>query len=226
MALSAKPSLNWLFAFIPISVVLERAHVAPPLLFFSAALAIIPIARLIVVSTEQLATRTGDAVGSLLNATFGNAGADHRARRAAGGLLRHGARVDHRRHPREPHARDGRRVLPRRPAFSHPGIQSRRRTPLQLDDADVGHQPRRAERVQPLLLALGDDARREARERRHGGGPPRGLRAVSRLSPQDASRLLSERHRRRARTRARGRRRGASAGRWAAWSPHRCSPPT
>jgi Ca2+:H+ antiporter len=73
MALSAKPSLNWLFAFIPISVVLERAHVAPPLLFFSAALAIIPIARLIVVSTEQLATRTGDAVGSLLNATFGNA---------------------------------------------------------------------------------------------------------------------------------------------------------
>ena len=73
MTLSAKPSINWLFAFIPISIVLELAHVAPPVLFFSAALAIVPIARLIVVSTEQLATRTGDAIGSLLNATFGNA---------------------------------------------------------------------------------------------------------------------------------------------------------
>lgn len=37
------------------------------------ALAIVPIASFIVRSTEQLATRTGDAVGGLLNATFGNA---------------------------------------------------------------------------------------------------------------------------------------------------------
>jgi Ca2+:H+ antiporter len=72
-AFPLKPSLNWLLVFIPISLVLERAHVAPPILFFSAALAILPIARLIVVSTEQLATRTGDAIGGLLNATFGNA---------------------------------------------------------------------------------------------------------------------------------------------------------
>ena len=68
-----KPSLNWLLVFIPISLALERAHVAPPVLFFSAALAILPIARLIVISTEHLATHTGDAVGGLLNATFGNA---------------------------------------------------------------------------------------------------------------------------------------------------------
>jgi Ca2+:H+ antiporter len=68
-----KPSVNWLFAFIPISVALDRAHVPPPVLFFSAALAIIPIARMIVHATEQLAKRTGDAVGGLLNATFGNA---------------------------------------------------------------------------------------------------------------------------------------------------------
>lgn len=73
MRLSLKPSVGWLFAFIPISVALERAHVAAPLLFFSAALAVVPIARLIVLSTEQLATRTGDAIGGLLNATFGNA---------------------------------------------------------------------------------------------------------------------------------------------------------
>jgi Ca2+:H+ antiporter len=73
MALSFKPSINWLLAFIPISVLLEFAHVPAPVLFFSAALAIVPIARLIVVATEQLAERTGDAVGGLLNATFGNA---------------------------------------------------------------------------------------------------------------------------------------------------------
>jgi Ca2+:H+ antiporter len=71
--MSFRPSINWLLVFIPISVVLERAHVPAPVLFFSAALAIVPIARLIVVATEQLATRTGDAVGGLLNATFGNA---------------------------------------------------------------------------------------------------------------------------------------------------------
>jgi Ca2+:H+ antiporter len=73
VALSLKPSINWLFAFIPVSLALEYAHVPPPVLFFSAALAIVPAARLIVSSTEQLATRTGDAVGGLLNATFGNA---------------------------------------------------------------------------------------------------------------------------------------------------------
>ena len=73
MKLSFKPSLNWLLVFIPVSVALEHLHVPAPVLFFSAALAIVPIARLIVVSTEQLATRTGDAIGGLLNATFGNA---------------------------------------------------------------------------------------------------------------------------------------------------------
>jgi Ca2+:H+ antiporter len=52
---------------------LELLHAAPPLVFFSAALSIVPIASLIVRSTEQLATYTGDAVGGLLNATFGNA---------------------------------------------------------------------------------------------------------------------------------------------------------
>lgn len=68
-----KPSINWLFAFIPVSIALERAGGAPPTIFFSAALGIIPIARMIVLATEQLAARTGDAVGGLLNATFGNA---------------------------------------------------------------------------------------------------------------------------------------------------------
>src|SRR6478736_5868845 len=67
-----KPSIYWLFAFIPIAVSLEQSHAAAPWIFFSAALSIIPIAKLIGSSTEQLATYTGDAVGGLLNATFGN----------------------------------------------------------------------------------------------------------------------------------------------------------
>lgn len=67
-----KPSIYWLFIFIPIAFFLEQGHASSPLIFFSAALAIVPIARLIGNSTEQLATYTGDAVGGLLNATFGN----------------------------------------------------------------------------------------------------------------------------------------------------------
>lgn len=68
-----KPSVNWLFVFLPVTLGLEHLHAAPQLIFFSAALAIIPAAALIVQATEQLAARTGDAVGGLLNATFGNA---------------------------------------------------------------------------------------------------------------------------------------------------------
>lgn len=68
-----KPSINWLFAFIPVTVILDRwSGASPTLVFFSAALSIIPIAHLIAQSTEQLAIRTGDTIGGLLNATFGN----------------------------------------------------------------------------------------------------------------------------------------------------------
>src|SRR5213082_933232 len=72
--MAMKPSIHWLFVFIPVTVALEHVgHLPPPVIFFSAALAIVPIAALIVQATEQLSTRTGDAVGGLLNATFGNA---------------------------------------------------------------------------------------------------------------------------------------------------------
>ena len=67
-----KPRIYWLFAFIPIAFILESRHASAPWIFFSAALSIVPIARLIGTSTEHLATYTGDAIGGLLNATFGN----------------------------------------------------------------------------------------------------------------------------------------------------------
>ena len=67
-------TINWLLIFIPVAVVLEHSwpH-AHTWIFFAASLAIVPIASLIVHATEHIASRTGDAVGGLLNATFGNA---------------------------------------------------------------------------------------------------------------------------------------------------------
>jgi len=71
--MNMKPSVNWLLAMIPVTLAVEHAGAPAPWVFLCAALAIIPIASLIVRSTEHLATYTGDAVGGLLNATFGNA---------------------------------------------------------------------------------------------------------------------------------------------------------
>ena len=65
--------MNWLLVFIPIALVLDWTHAAEPWIFFAAALAIVPIAALIVRSTEQVATYTGPTIGGLLNASFGNA---------------------------------------------------------------------------------------------------------------------------------------------------------
>jgi Ca2+:H+ antiporter len=68
-----KPSVNWLLVFAPLALWLEHAEANPPLVFFAAALSIVPIASAIVHATEQLAHYTGDAIGGLLNSTFGNA---------------------------------------------------------------------------------------------------------------------------------------------------------
>ncbi len=69
-----RPSLAWLFPFVAVAAVLE--HVAPDAatwIFASAALAILPLAGLMGRATERLAERTGEGIGGLLNATFGNA---------------------------------------------------------------------------------------------------------------------------------------------------------
>ncbi|HET9855036.1 MAG TPA: calcium/proton exchanger [Methylomirabilota bacterium] len=64
--------MSWLLILIPVAVALDWAAVAAPLIFLVAALAIVPLAALIVHSTERVAEHTGPAVGGLLNATFGN----------------------------------------------------------------------------------------------------------------------------------------------------------
>jgi Ca2+:H+ antiporter len=67
-----RPSLDWLLVCVPAAVVLDRAGAGAPVVFLVAALAIVPLAGLIVRSTEHVAERTGPAIGGLLNATFGN----------------------------------------------------------------------------------------------------------------------------------------------------------
>jgi Ca2+:H+ antiporter len=67
-----RPSVTWLLASAPVAILLDRADAAAPLVFFTAALALIPLAHSIVQATETLAEHTGPAIGGLLNATFGN----------------------------------------------------------------------------------------------------------------------------------------------------------
>jgi len=67
-----RPSLLWLLIFAPVALLLDHAKVSPGLIFFCAALAIIPFANLIVQGTHQVAAHTGATIGGLLNATFGN----------------------------------------------------------------------------------------------------------------------------------------------------------
>jgi Ca2+:H+ antiporter len=66
--------LNWLLVFAPVALLLE--HLAPERtlwIFAASALAILPLAGWMGRATEQLAARTGEGIGGLLNATFGNA---------------------------------------------------------------------------------------------------------------------------------------------------------
>jgi len=57
----------------PVAFAAELLHWEAAILFFASGLAIMPLARLIGVATEELAGRLGSAAGGLLNATFGNA---------------------------------------------------------------------------------------------------------------------------------------------------------
>lgn len=69
-----KPSLNWLLIFLPISIWLEYGSGEHHTwLFVCACITIIPLAGWMGRATEHLAERTGEGIGGLLNATFGNA---------------------------------------------------------------------------------------------------------------------------------------------------------
>ena len=66
--------LNWLLIFVPLTVALEfLAPESHALIFIVSCLAIVPLAGWLGRATEQLAHHTGEGIGGLLNATFGNA---------------------------------------------------------------------------------------------------------------------------------------------------------
>lgn len=67
---------SWLdvfLLFIPVTVALELLKADPLFVFVTSALAIIPLAGLLGRATEHLTTHVGAGVGSLLNASLGNA---------------------------------------------------------------------------------------------------------------------------------------------------------
>ncbi len=65
--------LNLLLVFAPISWALSRALPGSPWVFLTASVSLIPLAGVIGLGTEELADRSGPALGGFLNATFGNA---------------------------------------------------------------------------------------------------------------------------------------------------------
>src|ERR1041384_8454580 len=65
--------INALLVLAPISWVLAFTADESPWVFFTAAVSLVPLAGLIGLGTEQLAARSGPALGGFLNATFGNA---------------------------------------------------------------------------------------------------------------------------------------------------------
>jgi len=65
---------NWLLIFVPVAIALD--HLTPgahTLVFAAACVAMIPLAGWLGHATEQLSHHTGEGVGAVLNATFGNA---------------------------------------------------------------------------------------------------------------------------------------------------------
>ncbi|HEY6771432.1 MAG TPA: calcium/proton exchanger [Solirubrobacterales bacterium] len=82
---SGSPSFGWDFLkspsgwpyllapFIPLAILLRVIDAGAGLIFFSAALGVIPTAALMGRATEEVAARSGPGIGGLLNVTFGNA---------------------------------------------------------------------------------------------------------------------------------------------------------
>jgi Ca2+:H+ antiporter len=67
-----RPKLDWLLVLVPVSIVAKVFTDNELAIFFTSALAIVPLAGLIGRATDQLALHAGPRIGGLLNATFGN----------------------------------------------------------------------------------------------------------------------------------------------------------
>ena len=67
-----KNKLNWLLVALPLAIYFNYDHNLTMAFLFSM-IAIMPLAFLMGKGTEEIALRTGEAIGGFLNATFGNA---------------------------------------------------------------------------------------------------------------------------------------------------------
>ncbi|KAL4936407.1 hypothetical protein BDV06DRAFT_205120 [Aspergillus oleicola] len=65
--------VNVLLVFVPVGIAVEAIGLNASIIFAMNAVAIIPLAGLLSHATECVASRMGDAIGALLNVTFGNA---------------------------------------------------------------------------------------------------------------------------------------------------------
>ena len=65
--------INILLVFVPVGIIVNFVKLNPTIIFVVNAIAIIPLAGLLSHATESVAKRMGDAVGALMNITFGNA---------------------------------------------------------------------------------------------------------------------------------------------------------
>lgn len=65
--------VNLLLLFVPLGIVAGELGWSDAAIFSLNFLAIIPLASLLGLATEELALRVGQTIGGLLNATFGNA---------------------------------------------------------------------------------------------------------------------------------------------------------
>ena len=63
--------INILLVFVPIGIAVKYAGIAPVGVFVINFIAIIPLAAMLSYATEEIALRTGETIGGLLNATFG-----------------------------------------------------------------------------------------------------------------------------------------------------------
>ena len=71
--LTPQRALQSLLVFVLIAPLAELLHWGPLAVFACSAIAIVPLAGLMGEATEKLASRLGEGIGGLLNATFGNA---------------------------------------------------------------------------------------------------------------------------------------------------------
>jgi Ca2+:H+ antiporter len=69
----ASSPLNLLLIAAPVSWIVHASAADSPWTFLTAAASLVPLAGLIGLGTEELARRSGPAIGGFLNATFGNA---------------------------------------------------------------------------------------------------------------------------------------------------------